>query len=100
MHPHVFRSPLSRHREIVEYQVRQTAAGAAVAVVTCAPCDTAALAAEIGAGLRTVGPPEAEVTVTVVDRLPRPRRESSPGSCPPTAADGSHTYRGRYTSAR
>jgi hypothetical protein len=33
VHPHVFRSVLGRERDVLEYQVRQTAAGADVLVV-------------------------------------------------------------------
>ena len=72
VHPHVFRSPLSRRREIVEYQVRQTAAGAAVGVRVTDRCDTDALAAEIAAELGHLGVAGAQVDVEVVDGLPRP----------------------------
>ncbi|MDN5933043.1 MAG: phenylacetate--CoA ligase family protein, partial [Pseudonocardia sp.] len=71
VHPHVFRSPLSRHPEIVEYQVRQTPRGAAVAVRSARDLDTVAVAGEIRAALAAVGVPDAEVSVHPVDVLPR-----------------------------
>jgi phenylacetate-coenzyme A ligase PaaK-like adenylate-forming protein len=72
VHPHVFRSPLARRREIVEYQVRQTAAGARVAVRTTGPCATDELAADIAAGLAAAGLPAPEVEVDLVAGFPRP----------------------------
>ncbi|MGY1704190.1 phenylacetate--CoA ligase family protein [Geodermatophilus sp. SYSU D00697] len=72
VHPHVFRSPLSRRREVVEYQVRQTPRGAAVVVHATAPVDTGALAATIAGELAGVGVPDPEVTVTPVARIARP----------------------------
>ncbi|MGQ0575417.1 MAG: phenylacetate--CoA ligase family protein [Pseudonocardia sp.] len=72
VHPYVFASPLSRHRAIVEYQVRQAVAGATISVVTCAPCDTAALAGEIRAALTQAGLSDPRVDVEMVERLPRP----------------------------
>lgn len=71
VHPHVFRSPLSRYRPVVEYQVRQTARGAAVAVRATDVVDSEALAAEIAAGLARLGLAEPEVTVAIVDHLER-----------------------------
>jgi phenylacetate-CoA ligase len=72
VHPHVFRSPLSRRREVVEYQVRQTPRGAAVAVHATGPVDGAALAAAIADRLAGVGLADPQVTVTAVDRIERP----------------------------
>lgn len=72
VHPHVFRSPLSRHREIVEYQVRQTPAGACVAVRAIGPCATDQLATDVAEGLAAAGLPAPQVEVDLVDRLPRP----------------------------
>jgi phenylacetate-coenzyme A ligase PaaK-like adenylate-forming protein len=39
VHPHVFRSALGQHRQIVEYQVRQTERGVDVRVVADAEID-------------------------------------------------------------
>ncbi|WP_300007449.1 hypothetical protein [Pseudonocardia sp.] len=72
VHPHLFRAPLSQRAEIVEYQVRQTPAGATVVAAATGPFDTAALAADITAGLARVGVPDPRVDVEVTDRLPRP----------------------------
>jgi len=71
VHPHVFRSPLSGCRSVVEYQVRQTARGAAIAVRVTEAFDGEALAGEIAAGLARLGVADPEVTVTFVDRLER-----------------------------
>jgi phenylacetate-CoA ligase len=71
VHPHNFRSPLSRRRQIIEYQVRQTPRGATVAVRATAPFDLVVLEAEIAAGLAHLGLAGPQVTVTTVDRLER-----------------------------
>lgn len=72
VHPHVFRSPLSRRPEITEYQVRQTASGADVDVHAVGPCATGELAADIAAALAGVGVPDPQVEVHAVERLERP----------------------------
>jgi phenylacetate-coenzyme A ligase PaaK-like adenylate-forming protein len=72
VHPHVFRSPLSRRREVVEYQVRQTGRGAAITVHATAPVDTDALAAAVAGELSAVGVPDPQVTVAQVGRIARP----------------------------
>lgn len=84
MHPHGFRSPLGRHREIVECQVRQTPQGVTIVVRTTGAFDTAVPAAEIAAELSRLGVPDRRVDVEVVDALPGRRRASSSGSsrCP------------------
>ena len=70
VHPHVFRSPLSHHRHVVEYQVRQTPSGAEVLIRRDGPVDVDTLRAEIVDGLsRLVESPE--VTLVEVDVLPR-----------------------------
>lgn len=70
VHPHIFRSPLSRQRNIVEYQVRQTPSGADVLVRTGGPVDVEALRAEIVDDLsRLVKAPE--VSIVKVDAIPR-----------------------------
>ncbi|MDN5934285.1 MAG: hypothetical protein L0I24_24975, partial [Pseudonocardia sp.] len=66
VHPHLFRSPLSRRPGIVEYQVRQNPDGATVAVRAAGAVDTAALAAELTAALREVGLPDPRVDVETV----------------------------------
>ncbi|WP_181779355.1 phenylacetate--CoA ligase family protein [Pseudonocardia pini] len=74
VHPNVFRGPLARRREIVEYQVRQTPDGAAVTVRTITEAqglDPATLAADIAAELTRVGVTAPRITVTEVASLPR-----------------------------
>jgi phenylacetate-coenzyme A ligase PaaK-like adenylate-forming protein len=71
VHPLTFRSPLGRERNVVEYQVRQTARGADILVRCDGPVDTAALAATIRRALVDLGLAGAEVAVTRVDELGR-----------------------------
>jgi phenylacetate-coenzyme A ligase PaaK-like adenylate-forming protein len=70
VHPHVFRSVLGRDRRVVEYQVRQTPAGAEVLVVG-APADPAATGRRIADELARLGVPGPSVEVRVVDQLAR-----------------------------
>ena len=71
VHPHVFRSALGRHAGVVEYQVRQTAHGAHIAVRCSAPVDLERLGAEIAYALATLAIPWPTVDVTAVERLER-----------------------------
>lgn len=71
VHPHVFRSPLSRRRQIVEYQVRQTEDGAAVTVRATGPFDRLGLELEITGGLARLGLDHPVVSVSAVDQLER-----------------------------
>jgi phenylacetate-coenzyme A ligase PaaK-like adenylate-forming protein len=72
VHPFTFRSQLGQAREIVEYQVRQTADGADVLVVAAAAAvDTAGLAERIRRALVDLGLERAVVTVRVIDALAR-----------------------------
>jgi phenylacetate-CoA ligase len=68
---HVFRSVLGRQRNVVEYQVRQTASGADVAVRRIGPVDCTEVAAEITRDLKTLGIDSPEITVVPVDHLER-----------------------------
>ena len=43
VHPHLFRSALGHHREILEYQVRQTRSGVTIGLVTVGPVDVETL---------------------------------------------------------
>ena len=70
VHPLVFGSPLRRDRGVVEYQVRQTPAGAEVLVVG-APADPVALGRAIASELARLGLPDPAVEVSVVDHLER-----------------------------
>jgi phenylacetate-coenzyme A ligase PaaK-like adenylate-forming protein len=71
VHPHLFRSALSGHAGVVEYQVRQTARGARVAVRCSGPVDLDRLGAELAEGLAALGLPSPEVEVNAVARLER-----------------------------
>ncbi len=71
VHPHVFRTALGRRPGIVEYQVRQTAAGADISIHCRDRVDLDGLAREIEAGLGTLGVADAAVTVAPVDRVGR-----------------------------
>lgn len=71
IHPFTFRSPLGRERNIVEYQVCQTARGAAVLVRCQGPIDTTRIAETIRGALRDAGLIGAGVSVTPVDALDR-----------------------------
>lgn len=71
VHPFTFRSTLGRERDIVEYQVRQTARGADVRVRLQGALDIARIAATLRAALGDLGLGDAEVTITPVATLPR-----------------------------
>ena len=75
IHPHLFRSALGRRDAVVEYQVRQTPTGAAVAVRRKGPIDADYLSRELEAGLARLGIERPEVTVETVDHL---RRDGGP----------------------
>ena len=72
VHPHAFRSELGREAAVIEYQVRQTPAGAAVAVRCTAPVSLDHLRDRITAALARSGLERPQVTVETVDRLERP----------------------------
>jgi phenylacetate-CoA ligase len=72
VHPHLFRTALSREAGIVEYQVRQTPAGAAIAVRCSAPVGLDGLRDRVAAGLAGAGLERPQVTVEIVDRFERP----------------------------
>jgi phenylacetate-CoA ligase len=71
IHPHVFRSALGQHQQIIEYQVRQTPQGAEILVVTEGHLDTAALAATIEKALVAAGLHGPTVTVAPAIRIDR-----------------------------
>jgi phenylacetate-coenzyme A ligase PaaK-like adenylate-forming protein len=66
VHPIMFRSPLGRERHIIEYQVRQTACGADVAMRTDGPVDVEALRASLEDGLSAAGMRDARVNVEIL----------------------------------
>ncbi len=73
VHPHVLRSVLGRHPEVVDYQVRQTPSGVAVHVLGAGAVDVAVdvLAKELGDALTAAGVPEATAEVVQVAALER-----------------------------
>jgi phenylacetate-coenzyme A ligase PaaK-like adenylate-forming protein len=71
VHPHVFRSVLGRHAGVVEYQVRQTADGAGVAVRCGARVDLDRLAGSLSDALARAGLGRPVVHVRAVERLER-----------------------------
>lgn len=71
VHPHLFRSRLGRDRTIVEYQVRQTARGAAIAIRTRGEVDVERLRMEIAADLAHLGLWEPMVSIDRVECLER-----------------------------
>jgi phenylacetate-coenzyme A ligase PaaK-like adenylate-forming protein len=71
VHPHVFRSRLGREHGIVEYQVRQTARGAAIAIRCRGKVDFASLQADIAFYLARLGLENPEVSGEPVESLDR-----------------------------
>jgi phenylacetate-CoA ligase len=71
IHLHLFRSALGRRRQTLEYQVRQTPAGANIAVRTSAPLDTDALARELVDALAKLGLARPHVNVAEVQDIGR-----------------------------
>ena len=72
VHPYVFRSVIGRRREVLEYQVRQTATGADITLRTSSPIDTDALTRELVDGLVALGLHTPDVRVSLVEAIPRP----------------------------
>jgi phenylacetate-coenzyme A ligase PaaK-like adenylate-forming protein len=72
VHPHLFRTALSREADVLEYQVRQTPAGAAIAVRCTAPVSLDGLRDRVVFALAQAGLQRPEVTVEAVDRFERP----------------------------
>ena len=72
VHPHLFRTALSREAGVVEYQVRQTPGGAAIAIRCTAPVSVNGLRDRIATALASAGLDRPQVTVVVVDRFERP----------------------------
>ena len=71
VHPHVFRTVLSRHAAVTDFLVEQTDDGARVAVVAAPGFDEGALGADLVAALRRAGLRAPRVTVAACDALPR-----------------------------
>ena len=71
VHPHLFRSALGQQRAVIEYQVRQTPRGAAIAIVTSATIDLRPLHRKIVDALETLGLSEPSLTIEIVVAIPR-----------------------------
>ena len=71
IHLHLFRSALGRRRQMLEYQVRQTPAGADIAVRTSAQLDTDALSRELVKALTELGVARPQVSVAEVEEIER-----------------------------
>ena len=71
IHLHLFRSALGRRRQVLEYQVRQTRAGADIAVQTSAALEIEALRRELIQGLEALGLVQAQVSITDVREIQR-----------------------------
>jgi phenylacetate-CoA ligase len=71
VHPMALRLALHDERHLTEYQVRQTAHGVCVKVVTDDRGSLDQIRDRLARTLRTAGLPDPEVTVEVVDRLER-----------------------------
>lgn len=72
VHPYVFRSVIGRRREVLEYQVQQTATGAEITLRTTSPIDTEALTRELADSLAALGLQAPDVRVSLVEAIPRP----------------------------
>jgi len=71
VHPHVLRSPLGRAREVIEYQVRQTPAGADIDVRCSSGADLGHLERDVAEHLQAVGLRNPAVNVRRVDEIAR-----------------------------
>lgn len=71
IHPHVFRSPLSREPEIIEYQVRQTSRGADIVIRAAGEVNVAALRAQIAAHVAKAGLDDPQIAVTCAAAIER-----------------------------
>jgi phenylacetate-coenzyme A ligase PaaK-like adenylate-forming protein len=72
VHPYVFRSAIGRRRQVLEYQVHQTATGADITLRASSPLDAAALIRELEDALAALGLATPAVRVTLVQSIPRP----------------------------
>jgi phenylacetate-coenzyme A ligase PaaK-like adenylate-forming protein len=71
IHPHVFRSPLSREPRIIEYQVRQTVRGAEIDVRVSERVDAARIASSVREHLLAAGLADPEIVVREVPSIAR-----------------------------
>ena len=71
VHPHVFECALGQRPEIVEYQVRQTRAGADIAVRAAGPINLEVARRDLVDALVRLGLRTPEVRITIADHLER-----------------------------
>jgi phenylacetate-CoA ligase len=71
VHPHLFRSRLGSNRSIVEYQVRQTERGAAIAIRCRGEVNLSQLHRQLVGDLFRLGLREPEITIRQVEHLER-----------------------------
>jgi phenylacetate-CoA ligase len=71
VHPMVFRSPLGRESNVIEYQVRQTEHGASIGLRSEGQVDIAALRRAIAQELRQAGVPNPQVSFDLVKEFDR-----------------------------
>lgn len=71
IHPHTFRSVLTRHAAVAEYQVHQTARGARVLVLEQSGVDAGRLAQELETALASAGLEGPRVAIEPVESIPR-----------------------------
>tara|TARA_Y100000310_G_scaffold22421_1_gene21509 strand:- start:4123 stop:5508 length:1386 start_codon:yes stop_codon:yes gene_type:complete len=71
VHPQVFRSPLGREANVLEYRVTQTPSGAQIAICTRGAVDLKSLKKLICDGVRRAGLQEPQVDIRLVDSLQR-----------------------------
>ena len=95
VHPHLFRTALSRRAAIVEYQVRQTPSGAAIALRCQGPVDFDGLVRELEQGLAHMGLERPKVTLMAVERLERTDGPAKLKRFVPLPAAGGPARRGR-----
>jgi phenylacetate-CoA ligase len=71
VHPHVFRSVICAHASVADHQVRQTARGAHVRIVSEGALDLDRLHADLMFALGRAGLTDPDITIEPVDALPR-----------------------------
>jgi phenylacetate-coenzyme A ligase PaaK-like adenylate-forming protein len=71
VHPHVFRSPISRHKAVTAYQVQQTPQGAAISVQLIGDLRREDLERELENALAKIGLADPTVTVAPVEAIGR-----------------------------
>jgi phenylacetate-coenzyme A ligase PaaK-like adenylate-forming protein len=71
VHPHLFRSALGDEPNVLEYQVRQTRRGAAIALRCTGDVDVPRLHSEIAEGLAMLGLEDPDLSIAHVDQFER-----------------------------